>query len=375
ALDAGAASVRVEVSGAGRAALRVNDDGCGMSAEDCVLALERHATSKIAALDDLERLSTFGFRGEALYAAAAVSRLSLSSCPRRAAEGFRVESEGGKLARSGPAAAVAGTTVEARDLFYNTPARLKFLKSDAYERSRLASVLEEAALANPEVRFDYKSEGRQLLHFAAETSPDPLERQRRRCAAVLGPELSEDLLPVLGDRPGYRLRLWLGAPDRLASTRRFQHWFVNRRPIDSRLLQQALYRAYGERRPREKHPVCVAYLELPPDAFDVNVHPGKREVRFHKERDLFELVCGLAAAALASRRPEPILLERGEGAGTPSLLADAPRPSESGERFPRFQEQTLALSSRPAEMVVADGLAQAWWTPPYRFLGQIERSY
>ena len=369
-LDAGAAKISLESSGAGRKSLRVCDDGLGMDADDCALALERHATSKIGALVDLQRLRTFGFRGEALYAAAAVSRLSLSSCQRGAKTGWRVETEGGRILRSGPGPAVAGTTVEARDLFFNTPARLKFLKSDVFEKGKLTAVVEEAALANPEVHFSYKSENRQVLRFAAETSADPFERARRRCAAVLGTELADGLLPVSAERPGYQLRLWVSAPDNLASTRHFQYWFVNRRPIESRLLQQALYRAYENHRGRERHPVCVAHLELSPDAFDVNVHPGKREVRFHKDRDLFELVSGLVGSALArSRQPAPITIE------TASQVAEAPKPYYLGGRSFFPAEQTLKLETRPAEAVVAAHAAPTWWRPPFRFLGQIERSY
>ena len=135
------------------------------------------------------------------------------------------------------------------------------------------------------------------MRFSPEPYGDALERDRRRCAAVLGDELAGGLLSIIGDRPGYQLRLWVSAPECLAATRHFQHWFVNRRPVESRLLQQALYRAYNEHRSRDKHPVCVGHLELPPDSFDVNVHPGKREVRFHRERDLFELVSGLVSSA------------------------------------------------------------------------------
>ena len=373
-LDAGASAIHVEVSGAGRKVLRVVDDGVGMDAEDCALALERHATSKIGTLADLQALRTFGFRGEALYAAAAVSKLSLSSCQRGAKEGWRVEADGGKIVRSGPAAAVAGTTVEARELFFNTPARLKFLKSDAYEKGKLAAVVEEAALANPQVQFSYKSEGRQVLRFAAESSTDPLDRERRRCQAVLGPDLAAGLLPVLGDRPGYLLRLWVSGPDSLASTRHFQHWFVNRRPVESRLLQQALYRAYEQHRPRAKHPVCVAHLELPPDTLDVNVHPGKREVRFHKDRDIFELISGLVASALVSRRPAPIVAEARAAVGeTHSTVSDV-QPYYLGGRSFFPQDQFFQLQSRPAEATIAV-TPQTWWTPPYRFLGQIERSY
>jgi DNA mismatch repair protein MutL len=384
ALDAGASKVSVEAAGAGRKVLRVVDDGGGMDKDDVALALERHATSKIGRLDDLQTLRTFGFRGEALYAAAAVSKLSLTSTQRGARTGWRVESVGGKVVKSGPAPAVPGTTVEAAELFFNTPARLKFLKSDAFEKSKLAAVIEEAALANPEVAFSYKSEGRQALRFAAEAGRDPVEGERRRVEAVLGSDLGKDLLSVVGDRPGYKLRLWVSRPGSLAATRHYQWFFVNRRPVESRLLQQALYRAYDEHRPREKHPVCVGYLELSPDSFDVNVHPGKREVRFHKDRDIFELVSGLVASALArEKRPSPITSEavaeaRSVSVAAPAattVLAEAPQPYYLGGRSFFPEEPAFALQTRPAEALERPKNAPAWWTPPFRFVGQIEKSF
>ena len=375
-LDAGASRISVEASGAGRKVLRVVDDGGGMDKDDVALALERHATSKIGRLDDLQTLRTFGFRGEALYAAAAVSRLSLTSTQRGAKTGWRVESVGGKLAKSGPAPAVPGTTVEAADLFFNTPARLKFLKSDAFEKSKLAAVIEEAALANPEVAFSYKSEGRQSLRFAAEAVRDPVEAERRRVEAVLGSDLGKELLAVVGDRPGYKLRLWVSKPGSLAATRHYQWFFVNRRPVESRLLQQALYRAYDEHRPREKHPVCVGYLELSPDSFDVNVHPGKREVRFHKDRDIFELISGLVGSALARTRvATPITVSAPSAEEAVTTVAEAPKPYYLGGRgfFP--EEPALALATRPSEALERPKNAPAWWTPPFRYIGQIEKSF
>ena len=367
ALDAGARRVTVECAGAGRGSLRVVDDGCGMSAEDCALALERHATSKITGLDDLESLDTFGFRGEALYAAAAVSRLTLTSAQRGAKSGWKVVSEGGKVVSSGPAPAVPGTSVELRDLFYNTPARRKFLKSDAYERGRLAAVIEEAALADPGLSLTYKSESRVALRFSPEPAKDPAEALRSRAVRVLGEENAGALLPIVVDRPEMKLRLFISPWDALAATRDFQYWFVNRRPVSARILQQALYRAYRGR-PSDRHPVCVGHLELPGDAFDVNVHPGKREVRFRSDREVFEVVSGLAASALLkSKAPAPITVAPRGPAATVRDLAAAYHAV--------LEQAPLALETAPAEsFAAAEGLPR-WFTPPFRFLGQIERAY
>lgn len=352
-IDAGARKIVVESEGAGRARLRVVDDGCGLSPEDCALALERHATSKISSIEDLQRLGTFGFRGEALYAIAAVSKLTLSS------RGWKVEAEGGKLKRSGPAPRVDGASVEARELFYNTPARLKFLKSDAFERGRLSAVVEETALAHPGLRLEYKSEGRTSLRF------EPRD-ERGRVAQVLGADLAEGLLEVTADRPGIKLRLFLSPPGKLAASRSFQWWFVNKRPIVSATLRSALYKAYEGQRSPDRHPVCVAFLELSPDSFDVNVHPGKREVRFHSERTLFEFVSGLAQSAFLKQK-----------AAAPITVAEQPPSFYLGGRgfIPEVTAPAPVYHAPSFAFDTPEPSAQRWYRPPFRYLGQIERSY
>lgn len=368
-LDAGATAVSVEITGAGKKSLRVSDNGKGMDPEDCRLALERHATSKIDEIEDLSSLGTYGFRGEALYAIAAISRLSLQSAVEGAANGWRISAEGGSLGDSQPAAPARGTTIEIRDLFFNTPARLKFLKSDAYEKSALLAVFEEAALANPTVRWTYKSEGRTVLQLPPEKPLPPGEGFSKRLAAIWGHELSVGLLPLTLERPGVKFWMFASPPGKLNASRNFQAWFINRRPITSRVLQQALYRAYREHRTSERHPVCAAFLELPPSAFDVNVHPGKREVRFKSERELFEMVESLLYGALAKSKQ-------------PATLTVSPRAeSLFQERSPRYDAghsaaaQALPLESRPAEAFETLSDGPLWFTPPYRYLGQIEKSY
>ena len=375
-LDAGASRIDVEITGAGSESLRVVDDGCGMDELDVKACLGRHATSKIAAFEDLDRLSTFGFRGEALYAIAAVAKITVTSATRESKTGWRVTASGARVS-DGPAPAIPGTTVSVADLFYNTPARREFLKSDGFERAKLAAVVEEAALANPAVRFTYKSQGRSVLRFDPENSGDAFSDFDLRASAVLGDELAGGLLPIDVERPGVRVRMLVSPHDKMPSSRAFQHFFVNRRPVSSRLLQQALYKAYGER-PGGRHPVCVAMLELNADAFDVNVHPGKREIRFRKDGEMFEIVSGLTAAALAkAKAAAPITLSP---AGA-SIAADAAAPAPAGPDsyylggrsfFPEAFQQ-LKLGSAMA-LAAPDG-APAWYTPPFRFLGQIERAY
>jgi len=374
ALDAHSTSVDIEVMGAGKISLRVSDNGVGMDAEDVKLCLERHATSKIAAFEDLDKLHTFGFRGEALYAIAAVSKVTITSAQKDAKIGWRVTSEGSRIT-NGPAPAVPGTTVFVKDLFYNTPARLEFLKSDGSERSRLAAVIEEAALANPAVRFTYKSEGRQVLRFEPEDSGDFFTDFDMRAAAVLGDDLAGGLLPIDVERPGVRVRMLVSPFDKMPSSRSFQYFFVNKRPVSSKILHTALYKAYGEHRPSGRQPVCVALLELNPDAFDANVHPGKREVRFKKDGEMFEIVSGLVASALAkAKAAAPITVE--VPAATHEVVMDAPAPDSfylGGRGSIPDDFKQLKLSSAMA-MGAPEG-APVWYTPPFRYLGQIERSF
>lgn len=376
-LDAGARRIDVEVTGAGKTTLRVSDDGVGMDAEDVKLCLERHATSKIAAFEDLDRLHTFGFRGEALYAIAAVSKITITSAQKDAKTGWRVTSEGGKVT-NGPAPAVSGTTVFVKDLFYNTPARLEFMKSDGSERSRLTAVIEEAALANPGVRFTYKSEGRQVLRLEPEDSGDFFQDFDMRAAAVLGDDLAGGLLPIDVERPGVRVRMLVSPFDKMPSSRSFQYFFVNKRPVSSKILQTALYKAYGDHRPAGKQPVCVALLELNPDAFDANVHPGKREVRFKKDGEMFEIVSGLVASALAkAKAAAPITIAPEPEPAAASVVNDAPAPETDhylgGRGFIPDQFKQIKLSAAIA-MSAPEG-APVWYTPPFRYVGQIERSY
>ncbi|OGR86222.1 MAG: hypothetical protein A3J74_04015 [Elusimicrobia bacterium RIFCSPHIGHO2_02_FULL_57_9] len=370
-LDAGATRISVEVKGAGKKLLRVSDDGHGMEPKDCELCLGRHATSKIFRLEDISRLDTFGFRGEALFSVAAVSRLSIASCAPDAKTGWKVEAEGGKILSSAPAAAAAGTTVEVKDLFYNTPARLKFLKSDAFEKGRLSGIMEEAALANPHVHFSLKSEGRTVLRFEPEPGADAARKAEHRLVSVFGDDLAQNLLSVAGDRPGFKIRMFVSPTNGLVATRNFQHWFVNHRPISARILQQALYRAYGNYRSKDRHPVCVAHLELPADSFDVNVHPGKREIRFKSDREMFELICGLVSNALFKTHVPRAAPTAGRGlhpASGASIFSESPPLYQSTEPF-------LKLQASPSQAMASEAPSPRWFTPPYRYLGQIERSY
>ncbi|WP_428071723.1 DNA mismatch repair endonuclease MutL, partial [Candidatus Avelusimicrobium alvi] len=305
AVDAGATCVNVDIEGAGRDLIRINDNGCGMSAEDLALSVMRHATSKIRAFDDLASLTTFGFRGEALYSAAAVSRMTLTSCTE-GGSGSRLELHAGKVFAQSPAPSIRGTTVEIRDLFYNVPARLKFLKSDAYERACLLKVIEESALANLHVGYRVSINGRRVYDLPAENGP-MAEAAVSRARQILGDEVANTL--VFKEFGEMGLKLFLTPADKLVSVRDMQYVFVNRRPIDSKTVQQAIYKAYQNVRPKDRHPAFLVYMTLDPSDFDVNIHPQKRDIRFVNENKVFSFIMHCAGETVfTNARPVDVAL-------------------------------------------------------------------
>ncbi|MEI8191510.1 MAG: hypothetical protein WCI75_17485, partial [candidate division NC10 bacterium] len=265
--------------------------------------------------------------------------------------------------------------------FYNLPARLKFLRSDAAEKSQLARVIEEAALANPSVTFTYKtgasSRSRATLEYPAERAREEVERLRARLASVLGAELAASLLYAGGKRGSVSLHAFVSPADMLVSTRQLQYSFINRRPVSCRALQQGLYRAYEPFRSKNRHPVAALFLEAPQHELDVNVHPQKREVRFRRENEVFEAVVSTLSAALLGARGVPTLESSKRSAPRPDAVPAA-YPATPPLRCGAVAEPECAgldlQYSEPAS-ATAPGSAPRWYRPPLRFLGQIERTY
>lgn len=284
ALDAGARTVNVEVTDGGLARITVIDDGCGMDRDDAVLALERHATSKIAAASDLEGVRTLGFRGEALPSIAAVSRLVLQTRPADCDVGTEVECEGGTVLAVRTSGGPPGTTVTVTDLFYNTPARKKFVKSPTQERALVSEIVGRLALSRPDVAFRLKSGGREVLQTSG--SGDLLDA----LASVFGGSLAREMLPVQLEVPGMSVWGFIGRPGVSRSTRRYQVFFINGRYIKSSYLASAAEEALVGVNPAGRHPVLVLNLVLDPALVDVNVHPAKLEVRFSRSREVYTLV-------------------------------------------------------------------------------------
>lgn len=303
ALDAGATMIEVQAERGGLARILVSDDGCGLTRDELVLAIERHATSKLPEGQDggldLLNISTLGFRGEALPSIGSVARLTLSSRARGASDAFTLTVDGGAVGstRPCPFPGPHGARVEVRELFYATPARLKFAKSDRAEGMAIADELRRQAMAHEAVSFSLDLDERKTLRLPAE-HPGP-EGRLARLAAVLGREFEANALALDQQRDNVRLSGFAGLPTFSRGAASHQHLFVNGRPVRDRLLQGALRAAYADFLARDRHPVAALYLELDPEWVDVNVHPAKTEVRFRDPALVRGLIIGALRHALA----------------------------------------------------------------------------
>jgi DNA mismatch repair protein MutL len=277
ALDASATHISIEIEQGGRGLIRVTDNGSGMGREDLVLSVERHATSKLPD-GDLTAIRSLGFRGEALPSIAAVSRLEITTRPKGAEQALTLRVVAGRVEAPRPAALSTGTRIEVRDLFFATPARLKFLKSDRAEAQAIAQVLRRLAMAHPAVRFVFSGEGAADFNLPAET-PDYAGRLKR-LAAILGHDFESNALPVEAMREGFAVTGFAGLPTFHRATAQDQYLFVNGRPVKDRLLVGAVRAAYQDFLPRDRHPMLALFVEVDPAEVDVNVHPAKTEVRF-----------------------------------------------------------------------------------------------
>ena len=301
-LDSGAKRIDVDVEQGGVKLLRVRDDGGGIPSDDLPLALARHATSKIRDLDDLERVMSLGFRGEALASISSVARLTLTSRTRDAEQAWQVETEGRDMApRVQPAAHPVGTSVEVRDLFFNTPARRKFLKTEKTEFDHLQEVIKRLALARFDVGFHLRHNGKTVLSLH-EAHDD--NARARRVAAVCGPAFLEQALPIEVERNGLHLWGWVGLPTFSRSQADLQYFFVNGRAVRDKLVAHAVRQAYRDVLFNGRHPTFVLFLEVDPTAVDVNVHPTKHEVRFRDGRSVHDFLYGTLHRSLADVRPE-----------------------------------------------------------------------
>lgn len=334
ALDAGARQIDIIIGGGGRDLIRVSDDGIGMSAEDLAIAIERHATSKLGVdpqgHEDLHGVATLGFRGEALPSIGAVARLSIVSRPRDADSAMSISVEGGKVSAIEPAAGPIGTRIDIRDLFYATPARLKFLKGERAETLAVSDVVKRLAMAHPEIGISLTSETRNMLRLVPELPGDG--GRLARLGAIMGRDFAENALAIDATREGIRLTGFAGLPTYNRGNAQMQFLFVNGRPVRDKLIVGAVRGAYADFLARDRHPAVALFVEIDPRDVDVNVHPAKAEVRF---RDA-ALVRGLIVGAL-----KHALHEAGHRASTTVAGAalDALRPV-TGDVAPTYPAPT-----------------------------------
>ncbi len=321
-LDSGARQVTVTLVDGGQSLIVVADDGCGMGPDDLALAVERHATSKLPG-DDLEQVSTLGFRGEALPSIGAVARLQITSRPTGGDAAWTILVEGGAKTAPRPAAHPPGTRVEVRDLFYATPARLKFLKSIRTEREHAVDAVRRLAMAHPEAGFTVVEDGRTLVRYPAEAGG--ADARLARLGQILGQAFRDNALLVSAEREGMRLSGFAGLPTYHRATTGEQYLFVNGRPVRDKLLFGAVRGAYADVLARDRHPAVALFLDVPTDVVDVNVHPAKTEVRFRDTGLVRGLVVGALRHALAAagHRASSSVSEAALGAFRPMTHAPA----------------------------------------------------
>lgn len=308
-VDAGATEIFIDIEQAGRRLIRVTDNGSGMSKEDARNAFLRHATSKITSDADLEAIRTMGFRGEALSSIASVSQVRMITAERGASSGVMVEIEGGKIKSVSGTAAPQGTSAEVSHLFYNTPARLKFLKSPATEFSHILSAVSHQAMAHPPIRFRLTHNKKPALDLPASLS------LKERTFQLYGGDISENLMEFSGGRDSVRISGLIARPAYTRADRTYQDFYVNRRFVKNPSLTHALYSAYGDMLMRDRHPVGFVFIEIDPSLVDVNVHPAKAEVRFFNQTQIHDLLRDVIREGLrvSARLPD--------GQGTPAFGA------------------------------------------------------
>jgi DNA mismatch repair protein MutL len=345
-LDAGARRIEIDIERGGIGLIRVRDDGFGMDAQEVSLALQRHATSKITSMDDLQSVVTLGFRGEAMPSIASVSRLRLLTRTAQADHAVEIQADGGTRSAVRPAAHVVGTTIEVRDLFFNVPARRKFVRSDATEAGHVVRLVERLALSRPDISFQLRNGDRVMLDAqATDASRQPVAARVR---AIVGAEFLEQALPFEHAAGPVWVGGWLGLPTAARGAADQQFWFVNGRNVRDRLLMNAVRLGYRDVLFHGRYPAYVLYLTLDPAMVDVNAHPTKLEVRFRDSRQIHDFVFRAITAALAQTRPGGAEPQPGQGLPSKSVHTQNGKPRYELGRDPWHVAERLQETAPPA---------------------------
>jgi DNA mismatch repair protein MutL len=345
-IDAGATSIVVEIKNGGKSYLRVTDNGCGIPADQVVLAFQRHATSKIREAEDLDHIYTLGFRGEALTSIAAVSRIEMITKESTEKTGIKVVIEGGDIVSQSTTGCPDGTTIVVRDLFYNTPARLKFLKPDATESGLIIEFISQMALAYPNIRFRLMNNEQPL--FSTQGNGDRLQGIHTLYGRINGTKL----LSVEWKNDSYRLQGYISDPGEHRSNRKSQVFFVNGRVINNKPMERAIDKAYAQRLFEGRHPIAYLFLEVPAEDLDVNIHPNKREVRFHRESDVETFVRDALVHSLQGREAIPGLAKEIQHVSPFSQIK--PATSEKTQNHQQVDVKSLLSSLRTQQQAIAE---------------------
>lgn len=359
AIDAGSTRIDVVTAAGGKTLIRVSDNGHGMTAENLSMAVERHCTSKLT--DDLMDIRSLGFRGEALPSVGSVSRLTITSRTKTDDSAWKINVSGGKLTAPSPAALTEGTVVEVSDLFYATPARLKFLKSDRAETNAITDVFKRVALAFPHIRFSISGDDRSTLDYPATTQFD-------RLTQVLGKDFTENSMKIDAGREGVLLQGFASVPTYHRGNALAQYFFVNGRPVKDKALLGAVRGAYMDVLPRGKHPVLALFLDLDPHMVDVNVHPAKADVRFRDAGLIRGLIVGSLKQAISAEAQEDGPLTSRAGAQAMMDAFKTEPPQYQGNSFAGYQE-SFVNQHRPSSSVAK---ASKDWARP---LDQVAQPY
>ncbi len=381
-LDAGASFISVNIAGAGQQLIEVSDDGCGIPAEELALAVERHATSKLSQADDLFHITSLGFRGEALASIGSVSRMTLTSRVADASLGARLRVESGQIFPTQPTGAPPGTTVRVENLFYNVPARLKFMKSEGTEKRLIDQLVTRYALAYPRVRIQLQQDQRAVLQTSGKGE------RREVLAALYSAEVARQMLEVLYEGELLQIHGFISPTSVTRGHRREMHFFVNGRPVQEIALSTALVKGYHTLLMVGRYPLATLFLEIPPDAVDVNVHPTKAEVRFRAPDQVFSNVQNAVRRALLAHNPVQNLSNSLSWGGAPTweqpgrqidlaweMNAGLHHPAQPTETWESQAEPEQPPSGLPSAIAPAQTGRSSIRTPILRLIGQVANAY